>query len=86
MWLKLLIFGGLAYIIYKAFSGPGPDRAEPIVGNQARGQIDDIMVQDPYCQVYFPRQQGVSARVNGEVLYFCSKECMEKYIAQKTEE
>ena len=80
MWLKLLIFGGLGYFVYKALKGPAP---RPQVKRRAKGEINDVMVQDPYCKVYFPRQEGVKTKINGETVYFCSKECMEKYFKEK---
>ncbi len=83
MWLKLLIIGGLAYFAYRAMKGPDP-APKPRVKRQAKGEIDDVMVQDPFCNVYFPRQEGVKTKVNGKVTYFCSKECMDKFFSQKS--
>lgn len=49
--------------------------------NQPPGEIDDIMIQDPVCQVYFPKRSGVHLRQNGKDLYFCSPECRQQYIS-----
>jgi YHS domain-containing protein len=50
----------------------------------ASGQpgIDDIMVKDPFCKVYFPQRQGIRATIHGVEYYFCSKECRDKFIEQ----
>jgi YHS domain-containing protein len=48
-------------------------------------EIDDVMVKDPFCNVYFARKEGIHLKFNGEDLYFCSTECRDKYIAMKTE-
>jgi YHS domain-containing protein len=44
-------------------------------------ELDDIMFQDPYCEVYFPKQSGYHVKNEGEDLYFCSKECRDKFMA-----
>lgn len=35
--------------------------------------------RDPVCGTYVPVDNAVHKTVNGEVLYFCSPECREKY-------
>lgn len=53
------------------------------VSSDKTGEIDDVMIKDPYCGVYFPQRNGVSLNENGQDIYFCSEECKEKYMAQK---
>lgn len=48
--------------------------------------LDDIMVQDPYCQVYFPKRSGCHIRTEGEDLYFCSEECRDNFMADRLEQ
>jgi len=50
------------------------------------GEIDDVMIKDPYCQAYFPRRDAVHLKFRGSDLYFCSKSCRDKYIAQQSKE
>lgn len=45
-------------------------------------RIDDVMVKDPYCKVYFPKRDGVHVRIKGEDLYFCSDACRDKFLAE----
>lgn len=47
-----------------------------------RQRADDIMIEDPYCKVYFPKREGVLHRSGGKDIYFCSKECRDAYIDQ----
>jgi uncharacterized protein len=35
--------------------------------------------RDPVCGTYIPADASVRKSVNGEVLYFCSPECRDKY-------
>jgi YHS domain-containing protein len=38
------------------------------------------LVQDPYCQAYFPKRTAFKKKISGNVLHFCSKECLGKYL------
>ena len=79
IFIAVLYFGykGLkSYVLKKIFS------ANPISGAR-RTEIDDIMVKDPFCEVYFPKREGVSLTVEGETFYFCCAECRDKFIASR---
>jgi uncharacterized protein len=41
------------------------------------------LVQDPYCQTYIPKRTAVKKRVEGRDYYFCSKECLRKFLDEK---
>lgn len=41
------------------------------------------LVQDPYCQTYIPMRTAVRKRLEGRSYYFCSKECLRKFIDGK---
>jgi YHS domain-containing protein len=47
------------------------------------GEIDDVMVKDPVCNVYIPKRHAVSVEIDGEKLYFCSEKCKEEYLKTK---
>ncbi len=47
----------------------------------AAGEVMDVMVQDPQCGTYLPKQEAYSAWVDGQERFFCSKECREAYKA-----
>jgi len=51
------------------------------VSVKSAGEIDDVMVKDPYCKAYFPKRNGVHLNFGGKDLCFCSKECRDKFIA-----
>jgi YHS domain-containing protein len=48
-------------------------------------EIDDEMVKDPFCGVYFAKRDGVLLRHQGQDLYFCSEDCRDKF-SSTTEE
>jgi YHS domain-containing protein len=50
------------------------------VYNTTAAQMDDVMIQDPFCEIYFPKKDGVHLRINGKDLYFCSEDCRDKFL------
>lgn len=41
------------------------------------------LVEDPRCHVHVPVSQAYRADIAGKSVYFCSRECYEKYIDQE---
>lgn len=86
--IKLLILFGVGYLLYRSMkSWMFPDSRPPKnVSGKAGGQIDDVMLKDPYCKAYFPRRDAVHLNLGGKDLYFCSKECRDRYLALQSKE
>lgn len=80
--MRLLILIGLIYIAYRALKSWTGQKtvATGSVRNQATGEIDDVMVKDPVCEVYFPKRHGIHLKHEGEDLYFCSAACKDDFI------
>jgi uncharacterized protein len=83
--MRLLILLLIFYLTYRALkywiftnviSGPP-------TSTSSERQIDDIMVKDPVCEVYFPKRSGTSMNINGKTIYFCSEDCKNKYLSIK---
>ena len=87
--IRFLIIGVAIYVLYRAFKNwmvkNSPEISRPGSGKET-GAIDDVMVKDPFCEVYFPKREGVSARVNGEEIHFCSARCRDKFLAKHTDD
>jgi len=49
------------------------------VFNKTAGEMDDVMIKDPFCEIYFPKKDSVHLRIDGKDLYFCSTECRDKF-------
>jgi len=86
--IKFLILFGVGYLLYRAMkSWMFPDGRPPKnVSGKTGGQIDDVMIKDPYCEAYFPRRDAVHLNLSGNDLYFCSKECRDRYLAVQSSE
>ena len=77
-WL-LIIF--LFYLIVKVLRGfIAPKPGEVGKSPKTAGRDNRELIQDPYCGVYFPRSEGVAHLVDGQVLYFHTTECRDKYL------
>jgi YHS domain-containing protein len=81
--LKFLILFCVAFLLYRSlrswiFSDPSTKKT---VSGKTTGQIDDVMVKDPYCEAYFPKRNAVHLIMKGNDLYFCSKKCRDNYLA-----
>jgi uncharacterized protein len=79
--MRLLILLGIIYLCYRVLKSWMLQAGSPkkTVFNKTAAQIDDVMIKDPYCEIYVPRKDGVHLRINGKDLYFCSKECRDKF-------
>jgi len=86
--MRLLIFLVIIYIAYKVLK-TGLKSLGIFQNTQSTktyfeddgNEIDDVMVKDPYCEVYFPKRKGVHLRNNGVDLFFCSNECKDKFVS-----
>jgi len=80
---KILILIVIGYLCYRAVNNwmikSATYRQEVSPG--AAGEIDDIMVKDPSCGIYFPKRDGVHLQHKGKDLYFCSEACRDKFIS-----
>jgi YHS domain-containing protein len=80
--MRLFIYIILAYVFYRIAKGLFKPRPEAVHG-QKTGDVIDEMVQDPVCDTYVPRRDAVKRSINGQEVYFCSKECADKFDAEK---
>ena len=85
--IRFIILAVVAYVFYRALKSwmfPAPDSSKSVSGKGA-GQIDDVMIKDPFCEAYFPKRNAVHLQFDGDDLYFCSTACKDQYIAARTE-
>lgn len=87
--IRLIIFIGLLYLGYRLFKSwllhAGVSQNRRTRGQGKMSEIDDIMVKDPVCNVYIPKREGIHLHRHNEDLYFCSRECRDKYINRSNE-
>jgi len=79
--IKILLYILLIYIVYKVFrSLVTPSGSSTTRSHGGADSFDDVMVKDPVCEVYFPKKDGIYLNNNGNEIYFCSKECRDKFL------
>jgi len=83
--MRLLIIIGIAYLAYRALKSWMLKNvsADRTVAGKTTGEIDDVMIKDPFCHAYFPKRNGVHLRADNGDLYFCSKKCRDRFIEAK---
>lgn len=83
--LRLLIIGGLLYIIYRLLTGPGRKKVQPEKQDAAAsgGHVQDRLVEDPVCHTYIPKGQSVQLHHGKQMYYFCSNKCCQIFLKNK---
>ena len=74
---------GLIYLCYRALKSWMIQQSrisQKTAQSNISGEIDDVMIKDPLCEIYFPKKDGVHLRADGKDLYFCSEACRDKFV------
>ena len=84
-FLRLAFFVFLFFLLYRflkaLFSPLG--KGEDTVTLLDKKPEEDEMIKDPYCETYITKRGSIPLKINGKRLYFCSKECLERYKIEK---
>jgi YHS domain-containing protein len=82
MWIRLVVAAIVLYLLYRVgrtlFRPAG--RAS-VPGRRNPGGED--LVEDPVCGSYVPEGSALKASVNGRTVYFCSRDCLEKFKTER---
>jgi len=76
---RLLILAVLFYLLYRLLTG----KKETKSVSTAAPPSKDILVEDPVCHTYVPQSQAEVLDYKGNPIYFCSKECLKTFQAEK---
>ncbi len=80
--MRLLVLLAIIYLGYRALKSwmiqSGLSQQE--VSGETTQHIDDEMIKDPVCDVYFPKKDGVHLRKDGADYHFCSTACRDKFL------
>lgn len=79
--MKLIVLIIVVYLAYRAVkSWVMRNLQVPGQGPSQHVSIDDVMIKDPVCGVYFPRREGVEIQQDGKTYVFCSTECRDRFL------
>ncbi len=85
--MKLLLLIIIAYLAYRvAKSWVMRNLQSPGQNGSSQPSIDDVMVKDPECGIYFPQREGVELKRGGETLLFCSAVCRDRFLEEPKRE
>ena len=81
--IPLLLFLFLRSLLRSLFAGfrrsaSRPSTAPPPPPAHAGG----VLHKDPVCGTYVSSDSGIAQTVDGELVYFCSRECRDRYRAR----
>ncbi|WP_319526096.1 YHS domain-containing protein [uncultured Desulfosarcina sp.] len=81
--MRVLLLIVIVYLTYRAVKS-WVLRNLQVPGQNAphNPKIDDVMVKDPVCGVYFPRGEGVALRHKGQEYIFCSEACRDRFLEE----
>jgi YHS domain-containing protein len=74
--IRFLFMFLVGYCIYLIFKGAGK---KPVNSRPMEKPQGEITHKDPVCGVYVTEEDAVVGRLEGERIFFCSMECLEKY-------
>jgi uncharacterized protein len=78
MWrffVPIIILGIVYWLIKKAFFPPKKTQRFVEKGEE--------LVQDSVCKCYVPKTQAYAVDFQGKKFFFCSKECHQKFMAER---
>ncbi len=84
--MRLLILLAVIYLCFrmiKSWIRQNSTSQRPLSSTQV-AELDDVMEKDPFCEVYFPKKDGVHLKFDGKDLYFCGNECRDKFIVEQS--
>jgi YHS domain-containing protein len=85
--VKLLLLIIIGYLAYRAAkSWVMRNLQSPGQNGSSQPSIDDVMVKDPMCGIYFPRREGVELRRGGKTFLFCSAACRDRFLEESKRE
>jgi uncharacterized protein len=77
--MRLLLYVLLGLVIYYLLRGLLESKPK----EEKLREFEDELVKDPICGIYIPKNKAITAKVEGAKVYFCSRECKEKYLEEK---
>jgi YHS domain-containing protein len=83
--ILISVLRAILRIISKGFGElMSPGASQPGQSSQAKGKqvpLTGELKKDPACGTYIAAATSIQEKVGGEIFYFCSKQCRDKYVA-----
>lgn len=72
--MKFIVWLVLGYIGYRVIKNWLADKSTPVEAKRGTETF-----RDPVCGVYVSAEDATIGRLEGERIYFCSHDCLQKY-------
>ena len=70
---KLLLTIIIIYLLVKFYKNSLPQ------GKDDGENVKDVLVRDPNCGKFIPKERAIRVEFNGKIYYFCSLQCAKEY-------
>lgn len=80
--LRLLLLCILFFALYWLLFG-GKKKVKKKEKQDDKLLAKDILIEDPVCHTYVPKDQAVTLTYNNKSYYFCSEKCRDDFLADK---
>lgn len=82
--MRLLLLMVVAYLAYRIGKSWLMRHLQAPGRNGSRDpRIDDVMIKDPVCGIYFPQREGIELQHGGQTHMFCSVACRDRFLDQR---
>jgi uncharacterized protein len=78
MWIRLVLAAIVLYLLYRVGKTLFRPTGRASVPGRRHPGGEDLM-EDPVCGTYVPEGSALKVSVNGRAVYFCSRDCLEKF-------
>ncbi len=81
--IRFLFIFFLAMLVYSAIKTVFRSAGRAYHEGERRARVHgEEMVLDPQCRTYVIKDRATTRRIKGDLVYFCSEDCANKYEAQ----
>jgi len=78
---RLLLFALGVYLLWRLLFTPGRKKSARNGAFRGKRRNPEEMKQDPACGTWIPVSQAIKGERDGETLYFCSRECRDRFLS-----
>jgi uncharacterized protein len=79
MLFRLLLFIFMGYLIYRVLRRIKEIFTLPVPPPAPKVPEPGVLVKDPVCETFIPRQDALKLTQNGQEFFFCSEGCLKRF-------
>ncbi len=79
MLFRLMLFVLMGYLMYRVLRRIKEIFTFPAQNQAPKVPQPDVLVRDPVCETFIPRQEALKLTQNGQEYFFCSEGCLKRF-------